>query len=68
MSRILVVATLSHNSMARETLGVVLPGTKADAELIAYERFLQRGASPVDMFSVTVGEFPEGTDIINAMA
>jgi hypothetical protein len=68
MSRILVVATLSHSNSARETLGVVLPGSKADAEVIAYERFMQRGKSPVDMFSVTVGEFPEGTDIINAMA
>lgn len=67
MSRILVVATLSHDSNTRETLGVVVPGGKADAELIAYERFVQRGASPVDMFSVTVGEFPEGTDIINGM-
>lgn len=68
MSRILVVATLSHNSNARETLGIVVPGSKADAELIAYERFSQMGKSPVDMFSLTVGSFPEGTDVINAMA
>lgn len=68
MSRFLVIASLSHDSSTRETLGVVLPGSKADAEVIAFERFMQRGKSPVDMFSVKVPEFPEGTDVINAMA
>ena len=67
MSRFLVVATMSHESNTVDTLGIACPGTRADAEQIAYENFMRNGQSPVTMYSLKVDAFPAETLVINGM-